>query len=73
MVTKTREAPAQLLLSVRDAAKALAISERTLFSLTQCGQIRAVRVGRRGVRYSTDELARWIKAQETTPTCRDAE
>ena len=49
-----------LLLSPREAAKALSICERTLFSLTKAGEIRAVRIGR-CVRYSLDELQAWIE------------
>jgi len=57
-------APAQILLSPRDAARALAISERTLWGLTSPrGPIRPVRVGRRLVRYSVEELNRWVHSQ----------
>ena len=49
----------QLLLSAREAAEALAISERTLWSLTKRGEVRCVRIGR-SVRYSPDDLADFI-------------
>ena len=52
------------LLTVREAAELLRISERTLFTLTKDRQIPSVRVGR-GVRYVEQDLARWIEAQKT--------
>jgi excisionase family DNA binding protein len=57
-----------LLLTPRDAAKLLAIGERTLWGLTQSGEIRAVRVGRL-VRYSLTELEAWVarRTQQTGP------
>jgi excisionase family DNA binding protein len=54
---------ARLLLTVRQAAKALAVSERTLWALTAPrGPIRSVRFGR-SVRYSVDSLRDWIESQ----------
>jgi excisionase family DNA binding protein len=52
------------LLTVREAADLLRISERTLFTLTKNHEIPSVRVGR-GVRYDERDLARWIEAQKT--------
>jgi excisionase family DNA binding protein len=52
------------LLTVREAADLLRISERTLFTLTKNREIPSVRVGR-GVRYDERDLARWIEAQKT--------
>jgi excisionase family DNA binding protein len=50
-----------LLLSARDAAKLLAISERTLSSITAPrGPLPAVKVGRRSVRYSLRNVEAWI-------------
>jgi excisionase family DNA binding protein len=58
----------RLLLTARDAARALAVSERTLWGLTSPrGPIRSVRVGERSVRYSVDDLREWI-AQQTGGT-----
>jgi excisionase family DNA binding protein len=54
---------APLLLSASDAAKALAISERTLFSLTKCGEIPCVRIGR-CVRYSIQSLSAFLQRNE---------
>ena len=57
-----------LLLTQREAAKALAISERTLYALRKGGLIRAVRIGIGGWRYSVEELQRFIRESEG---CRD--
>jgi excisionase family DNA binding protein len=53
----------RLLLTARDAAFALAISERTLWSLTRLGLIPVVRLGR-SVRYDRADLQRFIDAQK---------
>ena len=56
---------APLLWDAREAASALRLSERTLWSLTQPrGPIPAVRLGRRSVRYSPEALRAWIEAQK---------
>lgn len=52
----------RLLLPAREAAAALAISERTLWSLTKCGDIAHVKAGRR-VLYAPSDLAEWIDRQ----------
>lgn len=53
--------PPTLLLNPRDTAKALAISEKTLWSLTEPrGPIPAIRVGERSLRYSVAALEQWI-------------
>ena len=49
-----------LLLTPREAAKALAVCERTLFGLTKAGELRAVRIGR-AVRYDVRDLRAWIE------------
>lgn len=49
-----------LLLTAPRAAEALAISERTLWDLTNRGEIRSIKIGRL-VRYSIAELRRWIE------------
>ena len=51
-----------LLWTARDAARALAISERKLWSLTKEGTIPHVKIGR-SVRYPADELRDWLAAQ----------
>ena len=61
-MTSTTTTP-PLLLKSRDAAEALAISERTLWALTSPrGPIPAIRVGqkRRALRYDPRDLQRWI-------------
>lgn len=55
-------APA-LLVDSRGAAKALAVSPRTLWGLTASGELPAVRIGR-SVRYSVDTLRAYIARQE---------
>ncbi len=55
----------QPLLRPRDAARALAISPRLLWSLTNRGEIPVVRIGR-AVRYDPHDLRRWIDEQKAT-------
>ena len=50
----------RLLLTPRQAAKALSISEKTLYNYTKSGDIPVVRFGR-CVRYAPDDLKRWIE------------
>lgn len=53
-----------LLLPSHEAANALSICEKTLWSMTEPrGPIPCVRIGRR-VLYSVDSLRQWIAAQE---------
>ncbi len=47
------------LLQPPDAARALSVSERTLFALTKRGDIAAVRIGR-AVRYDPADLRRYV-------------
>jgi len=49
----------RLLLTPREAAEALRISERKLWGLTASGQIPCLRIGR-SVRYDVDDLRDWI-------------
>ncbi len=53
----------QLLLRPDEAAQALAISERTLWTISKRGEIPVVRIGR-SVRYHIDDLTRWIEARK---------
>jgi excisionase family DNA binding protein len=65
--------PPTLLLTAREAAKALAISEKTLWSLTTPrGPIPAIRVGERSIRYSVAALEKWIAGQQTAATAIEA-
>ncbi len=57
----------RLLLSARQAAKALAICEKTLWSHTQPrGSIPSIKIGSR-VLYAVDDLRRWIDEQKGGP------
>jgi excisionase family DNA binding protein len=60
------EAP-RLALRPREAAKALGVSERTLWTWTKEGRVPCVRLGS-SVRYPVDALKRWLSEQaETKP------
>ena len=50
-----------VLLTARQAARWLNISERTLYARTQDGSITVVRIGNRGIRYDPADLRRWIE------------
>jgi excisionase family DNA binding protein len=62
---------ANLLLRPRDAALALAISERTLWELTRRRVIPSVRIGR-AVRYSPSDLQAWIDRQKGSTATEEA-
>ena len=51
-----------ILLSLKDAARALAVSDRSLWEWTKAGRVPHVRLGRR-VLYSPDDLRRWVEGQ----------
>lgn len=53
----------RLLLNGREAAKALNVSPRTLWSLTQSKEVPSVRIGRL-VRYRPEALGAWLAAKE---------
>jgi excisionase family DNA binding protein len=53
----------RLLLTPREAAATLAISERHLWGLTKAGTIPAIRLGR-AVRYRREALEKFADAQE---------
>lgn len=50
----------RMLLTARETAAALCISERTLWGLTARGEIPSVRIGR-SVRYHVADLQQWIE------------
>ena len=52
----------RLLLSPREAAKALSVCEKTLWTLSQKGEVPVIRIGR-AVRYPVDGLREWIQKQ----------
>ena len=55
------ETTIRLLLTPREAARAVAVSERTLWTLTRRGDIPCVRIGR-SVRYDPRDLEAYINA-----------
>lgn len=57
-------ATAECLLRPREAAEWLKISDRTLWSLTQRGELPAVRIGR-SVRYDLADLMAFIEARKS--------
>ena len=59
-----RTAVQPLLMTAAEAARALAISERTLWTLTKSGAVRSVNIGR-CVRYDPRDLSAWIDEQKT--------
>lgn len=58
------ENPLPPLLKPKEAAAVLAISARTLWTLTNCGAVPAVRIGR-NVRYDPLALREWIDEKRT--------
>lgn len=60
--TDTPSAP-RLLLRPHEAAAALSISERALWTLTATGKLSAVRIGR-SKRYDPADLRAWIESQK---------
>lgn len=52
-----------LLLTPKEAAEALAISPRKLWSMTAAGEIPHLRLGR-SVRYPLNDLRHWISDQQ---------
>ena len=55
-----------ILLNLRDAAQALAISPRSLWEWTKAGRVPHVRLGRR-LLYAPDDLRRWVQSQRQGP------
>jgi excisionase family DNA binding protein len=56
----------QKLLKPKETAAILGVSERTLLTYTQRGEIPAVRIGR-SVRYDPADLRAWIDRQKPAP------
>ncbi len=63
-LTRPRDETLRLLLTARQAAEALAVSPRTLFTLKHRGELRALRIPGRGrarsIRYAVEDLEQWI-------------
>jgi len=72
LAASTEAAPGALLLKPADAAKALSISPRTLWTLTKRGEIRAVRTGR-VLRYDPADLREWIRRRKVGPATGSAD
>lgn len=53
----------------KDAAAMLAVSPRTLWSLTASGSLRCLRIGR-SLRYDLQDLVRWIEQQKAAGPSR---
>jgi excisionase family DNA binding protein len=68
---RTNDAMPKLLVSAREAARLLSLSERTLYSLTKAGQFPVVRVGR-SVRYRVADLQAWIERMAEKETRNSA-
>mgnify|MGYP002631865806 CR=1 FL=1 len=66
MIQHATMAPQKLapLLTARETAELLRVSERTLWTLTDSGSIPCVRVGR-SVRYDQQDLETWIRSQKS--------
>jgi excisionase family DNA binding protein len=54
-----------LLLTIRETAKALSLCEKSIWQLTRDGRLPVVRIGRKAVRYSRDDILAFIQAART--------
>jgi excisionase family DNA binding protein len=63
LITAVLPPPPMILLTPRDAAKALALSERTLWELTKRGVIARLKIGA-SVRYDVKDLEAFIESQK---------
>ena len=59
-LTPSTAAPGMLALRPRDAAKAIGVSARTLWTLTKKGEIPHFRIGR-SLLYPVDALRAWLR------------
>jgi excisionase family DNA binding protein len=57
----------RLLLRPVEAAERMGVSLRSLMAWTAAGEIPAIRIGARCLRYSVDDLRAWIDAHRTGP------
>ena len=62
-VKEKDQGPVRLLLSSKQAAQALAISERTLWDLRKNGEISSITVGKKSIRFPVAGLERYIAEQ----------
>ena len=56
-----------LLVNIREAAKLLNVSQRTIWQLCNDGAISAVKIGKRGVRYSYKSLMAFADKAQCPP------
>lgn len=61
--TERRPAVGVRLIRASEAARALAISPRLLWTMTNCGEIPCVRIGR-AVRYDPRDLEEWVRERK---------
>ena len=61
----TSSPPERKLLTVREAAKLLQVSERSLYNFTQRGDLTAVRMGR-SVRYDPADLWQFVETSKVS-------
>lgn|GEM_PF-1007872 len=54
----------------REAAAAIGVSERTLFTWTKNGDVPHIRIGKT-VRYPVDEIRRWMAEKATKSTLKE--
>ena len=59
-----RTSPDPMLVTAREAAKMLAVSERTLWTLADSGALPRVPIGPRCYRYDVADLRAWIAARK---------
>jgi excisionase family DNA binding protein len=52
------------LLTVRDVAKILRIHENDVYALVKYGELSAIRVGKRRLRFSRSELSKWLNYKQ---------
>ena len=65
---KIENEKSKLLLTARETAKALSISERKLWNLTNENEIPAIRFGR-SVRYAIEDIQLWIETKRNEGNC----
>jgi predicted DNA-binding transcriptional regulator AlpA len=70
LLTRQHAESPRLLLTARQTAEALAISSRTLWELTNRGELTPIRLPGRGkarsLRYAVADLERWIARRQAT-------
>lgn len=68
---KDSQGPQPLLVNARDAARMLAVCERTIYNLVERGELSIIHIGR-ATRFAVADLKAWIqKASENK--CEDSE